>query len=246
MLLKEKTALITGSERGIGRAIAIELAKNGADIILNDLDMQALEETAAMIREEGRKAVISEGDVSSSAHVEKIVEKGLQEFNKIDILVNNAGITRDGLIMRMKEEDWDLVLNVNLKSAFLMTKAVSRHMMKARYGKIVNISSVIGLIGNFGQANYSASKAGLIGLTKSSAKELASRNINVNAIAPGFIQTAMTDKLPEEVKKDLISKIPAGVLGTSRDVANLVLFLSADSSKYITGQVINVDGGMVM
>lgn len=244
--MKDKVALITGAGRGIGRVIALELARNGAVVVVNDLDEAGMNETGQKIKEIGRQFHAIPADVSSAASVEKMIEEIIEKFGKIDILVNNAGITRDALLLRMKEEDWDKVLNINLKSVFLCTKFASRYMMKQRYGKIVNISSVIGLVGNIGQANYSASKAGIIGFTKSSAKELAARGINVNAIAPGFIKTAMTEKLPENIKNEMLNRIPLGFLGEPEDVADLVLFLTSDKARYITGQVVNVDGGMVM
>jgi 3-oxoacyl-[acyl-carrier protein] reductase len=245
--LKTKSALITGSGRGIGKEIARKLAGAGADVAISDIDLETAKATAAEIASEfGRKAVAVAADVSKAADAEKMFAETVAAFGKIDILVNNAGITRDGLLMRMKEEDWDLVLNINLKSAFLCCKEAARPMMKARTGKIVNIASVVGLMGNAGQANYSASKAGMIGLTKTLAREFASRNINVNAIAPGFIRTAMTDKLTDAEKEKLSSQIPMAKLGSPEDVANAALFLSSSLSDYITGQVITVDGGLVM
>ncbi|MFH1454083.1 MAG: 3-oxoacyl-[acyl-carrier-protein] reductase [Armatimonadota bacterium] len=246
MDLKDKTALVTGAGRGIGREIALALASCRATVIINDLDEHGAAETLKLIQDAGGSGKVNCCNVSKSEDVDKMIDDCIKSYGKLDILINNAGITRDTLLMRMKEEDWDLVLNVNLKSAFLCTKACARHMMKARTGRIVNIASVIGLIGNAGQANYAASKAGIIGLTKTTARELASRNVNVNAIAPGFIQTAMTDGLPQEVKDAMLKQIPLGILGTPKDVASAVLFLVSDLSKYITGQVITVDGGMVM
>jgi len=244
--LNGKVALVTGSARGIGQAIALTLAKRGADLVLVDLEEAALKIVAQEIEVLGKKALALKADVSNSEAVEKLVEQAIESFGKIDILVNNAGITRDNLLLRMKEEDWDAVLKVNLKSAFLLIKAASRHMMKQRWGRIINISSVIGLMGNTGQANYAASKAGLIGLTKSAARELASRGITVNAIAPGFIQTQMTASLPQEIKDKLRAAVPLGFLGEVEDVAHTVAFLVSPDTRYITGQVINVDGGMVM
>ncbi|MFP4497857.1 MAG: 3-oxoacyl-[acyl-carrier-protein] reductase [Vulcanimicrobiota bacterium] len=246
MELLGKIALVTGAGRGIGRAIALELADAGADVVVCDIDKENAEASEKEVLARGRKSRSFAIDVTDSKAIGDMIKEITADFQKIDILVNNAGITRDGLIMRMKEEDWDAVLSVNLKSAFLLTKAVSRYMMKARSGRIINMASVIGLMGNVGQANYSASKAGLIGLTKSSAKELASRNINVNAIAPGFIKTPMTDKLTDDQKDAMLGQIPLGYFGEPSDIARLVRFLVGDGSRYITGQVIQVDGGMVM
>lgn len=239
-------ALVTGAGRGIGRAIALELGKTGADVVVCDIDGESAESTSREIEALGRKSRWFQADVTDSAAIDKMVEDVMSGFSRIDVLVNNAGITRDGLIMKMKEEDWEAVLSINLKSAFLLTKAVSKHMLKARQGRIINISSVIGLMGNAGQANYSASKAGIIGLTKSSAKEFASRNITVNAIAPGFIRTPMTDKLNDKQKELMQAQIPLGSIGEPEDVAMAVGFLAGEKARYITGQVIQVDGGMVM
>jgi len=245
--LTSKTALVTGSGRGIGREIAAKLASAGADVAISDIDLETAKATAAEIAAAtGRKAIAVAADVSKAADVERMFAETLEAFSRIDILVNNAGITRDGLLMRMKEEDWDLVLSINLKSAFLCCREAVRPMMKARSGKIVNIASVVGLMGNAGQANYSASKAGMIGLTKTLAREFASRSINVNAIAPGFIRTAMTDKLTDAEKVKLSTQIPMAKLGSPEDVANAALFLSSPLSDYITGQVVTVDGGLVM
>jgi len=245
--LSSKAALITGSGRGIGKEIARKLAKAGADVAISDIDLETAKATAAEIASEfGRKTIAVAADVSKGDDVKKMFKEVLDAFGKVDILVNNAGITRDGLLMRMKEEDWDLVLNINLKSAFLCCKEASRPMMSARSGKIINIASVVGLMGNAGQANYSASKAGMIGLTKTLAREFASRSINVNAIAPGFIRTAMTDKLTDAEKEKLAGGIPMAKLGTPEDVANAALFLASSLSDYITGQVVTVDGGLVM
>jgi 3-oxoacyl-[acyl-carrier protein] reductase len=244
--LTGKCALVTGSGRGIGREIAFALARAGCDIGVSDIDEVSARATAEEIRALGRKTIALKANVALAADVGAMFEAFLKEFGKVDILVNNAGITRDGLIMRMKEEDWDLVLNINLKSAYLCCKEAARPMMKASQGKIVNIASVVGMMGNAGQANYSASKAGLIGLTKTLAKEFASRNICVNAVAPGFIQTAMTDKLTDEQKQKLAAYIPLAKLGQPRDVANAVLFLCSPLADYITGQVLPVDGGLVM
>lgn len=245
--LNGKVALITGGSRGIGKAIAIKLASYKANIVIN---YTSNKEHALKVKEEiesyGVKSIVIKCDVSKSDEVNNMIEEVVKEFGQIDILVNNAGITRDGLLMRMKEEDFDSVIDINLKGVFNCTKSATKYMMKKRYGKIINISSVVGLIGNAGQANYCASKAGVIGLTKSSARELASRNINVNAIAPGFIDTDMTSVLNENLKETMLKNIPQNRSGSPEDVANLVLFLASDMSSYITGQIINVDGGMVM
>ncbi|MHB9094761.1 MAG: 3-oxoacyl-[acyl-carrier-protein] reductase [Eubacteriales bacterium] len=246
MVLRGKIALVTGSARGIGKAIALTLAEKGADVAVVDLGREDAEGVAAEIRQLGRRALALSGNVANAQDVEEFVKKVSEEFGRIDILVNNAGITRDTLLMRMKEEDWDAVINVNLKGTFLCTKAVSRVMMKQRYGRIVNISSVIGLMGNAGQANYGASKAGILGLTKSVAREMGSRNVTVNAIAPGFIETSMTDVLSENLKESMMAQIPLGRLGSPQDVANTVAFLVSDEASYITGQTIAIDGGMVM
>jgi 3-oxoacyl-[acyl-carrier protein] reductase len=244
--LTGRNALITGAGRGIGREIALLLAKAGANVAVCDVDAATAQSTAGEVRALGTKAISLRCDVAKAADVAETVSAFSEAFPTLDILVNNAGITRDGLIVRMKEEDWDLVLSVNLKSAFLFCKEAARAMMKARRGKIVNIASVVGIIGNAGQANYSASKAGIIGLTKTLAREFASRNIQVNAVAPGFIQTAMTDKLSPLDREKLASQIPQQRLGLPLDVANAVLFLSSELSDYITGQVLPVDGGLVM
>ena len=245
--LDGKVCLITGGSRGIGKAIAKKLALHKANIIIN---YTSNENNALKVKEEieeyGVKCVLIKCDVSKSSDVENMIETAINEFDKIDILVNNAGVTKDGLLIRMKEEDFDKVIDINLKGVFNCTKSVCKYMMKKRYGKIINISSVVGIIGNIGQANYCASKAGVIGLTKSSARELASRNINVNVIAPGFINTDMTSVLNENLKEQMLKNIPQNRFGEAEDVANLVLFLASDMSSYITGQVINVDGGMVM
>ena len=243
--LTDNVALVTGGGRGIGRAIALSLAQDGADIALFDLDENGLNETRPLIENLGRKALTVKGDVSNLEDAENAVKKVLEELGKIDILVNNAGITRDTLMMRMSEEDWDLVIKVNLKGAFNFSKSVIRHMVKQRKGKIINVASVVGLVGNAGQANYSASKAGVIGLTKSLAREVASRNICVNAVAPGYIETDMTRKLPDEVKDAFMSMTLLKRFGQPEDVARLVNFLASPDSDYITGQVINVDGGLV-
>jgi len=246
LALEGKVALITGGARGIGREIAMLFANKGANIAICDVNLEEAQKTAKEIEDLGRQGIAFKADVTSSSQVQDMADKILDKFNKIDILINNAGITKDNLLLRMSEEDWDKVIAVNLKGTFICTKIVSRIMLKQRSGKIVNLASIIGIMGNAGQANYAASKAGIIGLTKSAAKELASRNICVNAIAPGFIMTDMTAKLPEEVQKKMLSMIPLARFGEAKDVADLALFLSSESSSYITGQVIQVDGGMLM
>jgi len=244
--LEGKYALVTGAGRGIGREIALTLAKAGANIGVCDVDIATAQSTSAEVKALGTSSLALRCDVSKAADIAEMVSSFSATFPTIDILVNNAGITRDGLVVRMKEEDWDLVLSINLKSVFLCCREVARIMMKARAGKIVNIASVVGMRGNAGQANYSASKAGLIGLTKTLAREFASRNIQANAVAPGFIQTAMTDRLPAQDKERLASQIPMQRLGQPLDVAHAVLFLASSLSDYITGQVLPVDGGLVM
>lgn len=244
--LAGRVALVTGAAQGIGKAVALLLARNGADIVVSDINLVKAEEAANEIKSIGRKALAVKGDVANWNDVERMVEIILEKFAKIDILVNNAGITRDKLILRMTEEDWDAVLDVNLKGTFHCTKAVVRHMAKQRSGKIVNIASVVGEMGNAGQANYSASKAGVIGLTKTIAREFAQRGININAIAPGYIETPMTEVLPEKAKEELKKLIPMERLGKPEDVAEAVLFLVSEESNYITGQVLNVNGGIYM
>lgn len=245
--LEGKKALVTGASRGIGRAIAIALAEAGADVAVNySGSEQAAAETAEAIRALGRQAIIIKANVGQAAEFEEMVKQVVKQLGSIDILVNNAGITRDNLIMRMKEEEFDQVIETNLKGVFNGIKAVTRPMMKQRSGKIINISSVVGVLGNPGQANYVAAKAGVIGLTKASARELAARNITVNCVAPGFIQTDMTDKLPEELKESLSGQIPLAKLGEASDIANAVRFLASDAASYMTGQTIHVDGGMYM
>lgn len=239
-----KVAVITGAARGIGRAIAEALAAAGCKVVISDI--QGAEEAAQEIQARGAETLGLSVDVTQAESVEQMLKSTLEHFGRLDILVNNAGITRDGLLMRMKEADWDLVLSVNLKGAFLCCKAACRALMKSPSGRIINIASIVGQIGNAGQANYSASKAGLIGLTKTLAKEFASRNVTVNAIAPGFIQTAMTDQMPEKAREQLLSSIPLGRMGQPDDVAAAVAFLASEEAAYITGHVLNVDGGLAM
>ena len=246
MKLAGKVALVTGGAQGIGKAVALLLARNGADIVVSDINLEKAEETAKEVQTLGRKALATKVDVATLGDVEKMVEAILVQFGKVDILVNNAGIARDKLILRMTEEDWDAVLNINLKGTFNCTKAVVRHMSKQKSGKIVNIASVVGEMGNAGQGNYAASKAGVIGFTKTIAREFAQRGINVNAIAPGYIKTPMTDALPDKVKEELKRLIPLDRLGKPEDVAEAVLFLVSESANYITGQVLNVNGGIYM
>ncbi|NLJ40974.1 MAG: 3-oxoacyl-[acyl-carrier-protein] reductase [Clostridiales bacterium] len=247
MDLLGRVALVTGASRGIGRAIAIRLARLGTAVAVNySSNIDAANEVVNTIESNGGKALLALGDVSDPKQVNSIIESVMEKWGTLDILVNNAGITRDGLLIRMKEEDWDRVVDISLKGVFNCTKAVSRIMMKKRWGRIINISSIAGVAGNIGQTNYAAAKAGVIGFSKSVAKELASRNILVNVIAPGFIDTDMTDALPEEVRKSLLSNIPLGRYGDPEDVASLAAFLASEYSSYITGQVINIDGGMVM
>lgn len=245
--MKGKTTIITGGARGIGEAIARKLASLGSNVELWDVMADAARSTAEKIA--GEFGVKAEGvavDVTDGAAVDAAVDAARGRWGEIDVFVNNAGITRDSLMLRMKEEDWDLVLKINLKGVFLCTKAVARYMCKARKGAIVNIASVVGVMGNAGQANYSASKAGVIGLTKTGAKEFASRGVRVNAVAPGYIRTAMTDKLSPEVQEQMQALIPLGSFGTAEDVAEAVAFLAGDAARYVTGQVLLVDGGMVM
>ena len=246
-MLKGKVAVVTGAGRGIGKAIALKLAENGADIVINDVPgSDYADDTKKEIEALGVRAIVVRGDVRNPSDVENTVNTAKDTFGGIDIWVNNAGVTRDGLMLRMSEEDWDLVMDINLKGAFNCIKAVSKVMMKKRSGSIINIASVVGEIGNVGQANYSASKAGLIGLTKTTAKEFSSRNIRCNAVAPGFIESHITNVLTDDVKKRYYDSIPLSRFGTAEDVAKAVLFLASDLSGYITGQTINVDGGLVM
>ncbi|MBH5316678.1 3-oxoacyl-[acyl-carrier-protein] reductase [Paenibacillus sp. GSMTC-2017] len=245
--LEGKKALVTGASRGIGRAIAIALAEAGADVAINYSGNEAsAAETAAAVEALGRRAFIVKANVGKAAEFDAMVKDVLEQFGALDILVNNAGITRDNLIMRMKEEEFDSVIETNLKGVFNGIKAVSRSMMKQRSGRIINISSVVGVLGNPGQANYVAAKAGVIGLTKASARELSSRGITVNCVAPGFIQTEMTDKLSDDMKETLSGQIPLARLGEATDIANVVRFLASDAAAYMTGQTVHVDGGMYM
>lgn len=247
MLLEGKVALVTGASRGIGKAIALLLAENGADVAVNFAgSTAAAEAVAAEIEKMGRKAILVQGDVSQTEVCAEMVDKVVKELGRIDILVNNAGITRDTLLLRMKEEDWDAVLNTNLKGVFNCTKAVVKYMAKQRSGAIVNISSVVALMGNAGQANYAAAKAGILGFTRSVAKEMAARGIRVNAVTPGFIKTDMTSVLSEKVVAAMEASIPLARLGEPEDIAKAVLFLVSDNAAYITGQTLHVDGGMVM
>lgn len=247
MHLEGKVALVTGASRGIGRAVAIRLAQAGADVVVNYAGSEgAAQETVDAIEALGRKAIKIQANVADAEQVGAMVQEAHDAFGHIDILVNNAGITKDGLLMRMKDDDWDAVLDINLKGTYLVTKAVSKIMMKQRSGSIINMTSVVGVMGNAGQTNYAASKAGVIGFTKSCAKEMASRGIRVNAIAPGFIHTEMTDVLSDKVKDAMVAQIPLGRMAQPDEVANVAVFLAAPFSTYVTGQVINVDGGMVM
>ncbi|KJR42749.1 3-oxoacyl-[acyl-carrier protein] reductase [Candidatus Magnetoovum chiemensis] len=244
--MKGQKALITGGARGIGKEIALALAKQGVDIAISDVNEENLRLASIDIEKEGVKFITVLCDVSKSSDVSACVSKVIDGFGKIDILINNAGITKDALLLRMKDEDWDAVINVNLKGTFLFTREVIKHMTKERYGRIVNIASVVAFMGNSGQANYSASKAGIVGLTKTTALEYASRGITANAVAPGFIVTPMTDALSGKVKEEGAKSIPMGRMGTPEDVANAVLFLASKASGYITGNVIHVNGGMYM
>lgn len=247
MLLDGKAALVTGASRGIGRAVALRLAKEGAKVVVNYAgNEKAAEETKAAVEAAGSEAVCVRADVANADEVAALFDAAVKAFGTVDILVNNAGITRDGLLMRMKDEDFDAVLATNLRGVYLCTKAASKIMMKKRSGRIVNMTSVVGLMGNVGQTNYAAAKAGILGFSKSAAKELAVRGITVNMVAPGFIETDMTAVLSDKVREQLVGAIPLGRMGEPEDVANAVLFLVSDAAAYITGQVVNVDGGMVM
>jgi 3-oxoacyl-[acyl-carrier protein] reductase len=248
MDMTERVALVTGSARGIGQAIALKLAESGADVVVNDIEVasESLDAVAAEIKKLGRRSLAVTADVSSPEDVARLFTSAHQEFGRIDILINNAGVNRDQLVLRMSDEEWDTVINIDLKSAFLCSRAVLRYMIKQRWGRIISIASVVGIIGNAGQANYASAKAGIIGLTRSIAKEVGSRGITVNAIAPGYIQTRMTEKLDEKQTQALLSHIPLGSLGTPVDVAEAVAFLASDEARYITGHVLNVDGGMAI
>jgi len=243
---KGKIAVVTGASRGIGRSISLALASAGATIVAMDMDQSATDAVVAELKAAGGEAIAVVGNVTVPADADKMIDAAMQAYGRVDILVNNAGITRDAIFLRMKDEDWDAVLTVNLKGAFLCSRAASKVMAKQRYGRIINIASVVGQMGNAGQANYCASKAGLIGLTKSNARELAKRNVTVNAVAPGFIATAMTDALSEKVKAELTAQIPLERLGSAEDIANAVTFLASEASGYITGHVLSVNGGMYM
>jgi 3-oxoacyl-[acyl-carrier protein] reductase len=244
MDLTNKIALVTGSGRGIGKAIASRLSEAGAIVIINDVS-DAAESTSQEIRETGKQSLFIKANVSSSEEVNRMFETIFNTYGKIDILVNNAGITRDQIAMRLSDEDWDAVININLNSVFFCTRAALKYMIKQRWGRIVNISSISGIIGNPGQVNYCAAKAGIIGITRTIAKEMASRQITVNAVAPGYIETEMTQKLPDKLKQECMHRIPEGCFGTPRDVAEAVAFFASEEAKYITGQVLCVDGGMV-
>ncbi len=243
---KDKIVLVTGAARGLGRAIAEKFAAQGANVAVCDLNREWLADTEKAIAGLGRQALALAADVSNPEHVQAALEAVIKQFGRLDVMVNNAGITKDGFLVRMSEADWDAVININLKGTFLFTKQAAKVMMKQKSGAIVNVASIIGLIGNAGQANYGASKAGVIALTKSAARELASRNIRVNAVAPGFIETRMTEVLPEEIRQKMLAAIPMGRFGKPEDVANVVLFLAGQDAAYMTGQVLTISGGMVM
>ncbi len=244
---ENKTVFVTGGSRGIGKEVALKFAEKGYNVVINYVSEKTnIDKLKEEFESKGIKSLIVRADVTNKDEIEILVKKAIEEFGSIDVLVNNAGITRDGLLMRMNEEDFDKVIEINLKGTYIVTKAVTKYMMKKRRGSIINLSSVVGVSGNAGQCNYSASKAGIIGFTKSIAKELASRNIRANAVAPGFIETDMTAVLSEEVKENIYNQIPLKRMGTAKEVAELIYFLGSEKSSYITGQVINVDGGMVM
>jgi len=244
--MKDKVAIVTGASRGIGKSIALELARSGAIVVASARNEELLAALVAEIEQAGGKALAVAGDVARTEDADRLIAAAVAAYGRVDVLVNNAGITRDGLLLRMRDEDWDAVLDTNLKGAFVLTRAAAKVMTKQRFGRIINISSVVGEMGNAGQANYCASKAGLIGLTKSNARELAKRNVTVNAITPGFITTDMTDELPEKVRAELLAQIPLGRFGEAADIAHAVLFLAGEQSGYITGQVLGVNGGMYM
>ncbi len=244
---EKKVVFVTGASRGIGKEVALKYAENGYNVVINYAsDKTDVESLKKEFEEKNVETIIEKADVTNSNQIEELVKKAIEKFGKIDVLVNNAGITKDNLLMRMSEEEFDKVIEVNLKGTYIVTKAVTKYMMKKRSGSIINLSSVVGVAGNAGQTNYSASKAGIIGFTKSVAKELASRNIRANAVAPGFIETDMTAVLPDTVKENIHNQIPLKRMGTAKEVANLIYFLGSEESSYITGQVINIDGGMVM
>ena len=244
---ENKTVFVTGASRGIGKEVALKFAENGYNVVINYVSSKTnVEELKSEFESKGVKALVMQADVTDKEAIDNLVKKAIEEFGSIEVLVNNAGITRDNLLMRMSEEEFDKVIEINLKGTYIVTKAVTKYMMKKRKGSIINLSSVVGVAGNAGQCNYSASKAGIIGFTKSIAKELASRNIRSNAVAPGFIETDMTAVLSDEIKENIHNQIPLKRMGTAKEVANLIYFLGSDESSYITGQVINVDGGMLM
>ncbi len=246
MTLQDKVALVTGAGQGIGRAVALALAREGASIAVCDVNAETAEAVAQEVRDLGPRAAAQQGDISKASDADGAVKATVEQMGRLDILVNNAGVTRDGLLLRMSEEDWDHVLTINLKGTFLCSRAAARVMSKQRWGRIINVASVIGIRGNAGQANYAASKAGVIGLTKSLAREFASRGITANAVAPGFIRTAMTDVLSDAVKEQILAQIPLGALGQPEDVAAVITFLAGEGAGYVTGQVIAIDGGMAM
>ncbi|TET25735.1 MAG: 3-oxoacyl-[acyl-carrier-protein] reductase [Dehalococcoidia bacterium] len=246
MDLSNKVAIVTGSGRGIGRAIALKLAEAGASVVVNDIEAKTVESVVGEIKAMGRSGLAVLADVSSAEDVKRLVEGAVSTYGRVDILVNNAGITRDRLLLRMTDEDWDRVLNVNLKGVFLTTRAALKYMVKQRWGRIISLSSIVGLVGNPGQANYASAKAGIIGFTRTVAKEVASRGITANAIAPGFIDTEMTENLEENLRQEVRKRIPLGYFGLPRDVAEAVAFLASEEARYITGQVLGVDGGMAI